>query len=85
MSSSTARRTWAPSASVISSAAATDSLEQRRQALGRVAADDVLAADQGEEGVAGARFLDPGQRVDDAGGGHRAFAVRRPGPTSGRR
>ncbi len=48
--------------------------EQHRQPFGGIAADDVLPADEGQEGVAGARLLDPGQGVDDAGGGHAARA-----------
>ena len=49
-------------------------LEQDGEPLCRVTADDVLTADQGEEGVAGPGLLDPGKSIDDAGCGHRAFA-----------
>ena len=74
MSSSTARRTWAPEGFGDLLGGGDGFLEQDRQPLGRVTADDVLTADQGQEGVPGARLLDPGQRIDDAGCRHRALA-----------
>ena len=46
--------------------------EEHWETFGGVAADDVLPADDSQEGVSGARLLNPGQRVDDAGGGHAA-------------